>query len=103
MKLSEKIAEIRRQPEHIRLRYVWGSVAISMFFIITIWIFSITLMFTENNGKNKVSEDSATALTEQLKTVNNQLPSIENFSEKTGSSIQNSNTADTIRTDNLQQ
>jgi len=42
MDLNEKIEEIRRKPEHIRLRYVWGGVAISMFFIIIIWIFSLS-------------------------------------------------------------
>lgn len=41
MNLSEKIEEIKRQPEHIRLRYVWFFVAISMVAVVSIWIFSI--------------------------------------------------------------
>jgi hypothetical protein len=41
MDINKKIEEIRQKPEHIRLRYVWGGVAISMFFIIIIWIFSL--------------------------------------------------------------
>ncbi|MBU2028424.1 hypothetical protein KJ761_00855 [Patescibacteria group bacterium] len=41
MNLSEKIEEIRQKPEHIRLRYVWFLVALSMTFIFIIWIFSL--------------------------------------------------------------
>lgn len=41
MGLVEKIEAIKKEPEHIRLRYVWFSVFISMFFIIILWIFSL--------------------------------------------------------------
>jgi hypothetical protein len=41
MGLYEKIEEIREKPEHIRMRYVWAMVAISMIFVILIWIFSL--------------------------------------------------------------
>ncbi len=41
MGLLEKIEEIRQKPEHIRLRYVWVMVAISMVFILFIWIMSL--------------------------------------------------------------
>lgn len=41
MDINRKIQEIRQKPEHIRLRYIWGLVAVSMFFIIIIWIFSL--------------------------------------------------------------
>jgi heme/copper-type cytochrome/quinol oxidase subunit 1 len=42
MNLQRKLAEIRRKPEHIRLRYTYAAVAISMFFIILLWFFSIS-------------------------------------------------------------
>lgn len=41
MDLFEKIEEIRKKPEHIRLRYVWAMVAISMIFVLAIWFFSM--------------------------------------------------------------
>lgn len=41
MSIADKIEEIRQKPEHIRMRYVWVMVAISMFFIIAIWFFSL--------------------------------------------------------------
>jgi hypothetical protein len=44
-KIEKKIYEIRRQPEHIRLRYVWGAVALSMIFVIFIWIMSVKINF----------------------------------------------------------
>lgn len=40
MGLMEKIEDIRRRPEHIRKRYVWFFVGVSMAFIIMIWFFS---------------------------------------------------------------
>lgn len=47
MGIQEKIEEIRKKPEHIRIRYVWMWVAVSMVFIITIWIISIV---AQNRG-----------------------------------------------------
>lgn len=41
MNLSEKIEEIKRKPEHIRLRYVWFFVSVSMVGIVSIWVFSL--------------------------------------------------------------
>lgn len=41
MNLSEKIEEIKRKPEHVRLRYVWFFVAVSMVGILAIWVFSL--------------------------------------------------------------
>lgn len=52
MGINDKIEEIRRKPEHIRIRYVWMWVAISMVFVIAIWIVSIVAQ----NKKNSASE-----------------------------------------------
>jgi urea transporter len=41
MGLYEKIEEIRSKPEHIRMRYVWAMVAITMLFVLVIWFFSL--------------------------------------------------------------
>ena len=41
MNIQKKLEEIRQKPEHIKLRYTYFSVAISMFFIIILWFFSI--------------------------------------------------------------
>lgn len=50
MNLTEKIEEIKRKPEHIRLRYVWFFVLISMIAVIIIWIFSIKATIQNESG-----------------------------------------------------
>lgn len=40
--ISKKIEEIRRKPEHIRLRYAWLCVGVSMVFILIVWFFSLS-------------------------------------------------------------
>jgi len=38
---KQKLEEIKSKPEHIRIRYVWFSVIVSMVFIVIIWFFSM--------------------------------------------------------------
>jgi|GEM_PF-670460 len=52
--INKKIEEIRRKPEHIRIRYVWGLVAVSMVFILIIWIFSM-----KNSFQGRSSSDNS--------------------------------------------
>ena len=55
MNLYDKIEEIRRKPEHIRVRYVWACVAVSMFMVLAIWALSIKSKIyqykTEDSGQ----------------------------------------------------
>ena len=41
MNLYDKLEEIRQKPEHIRVRYVWFMVIISMIIVIGIWGLSL--------------------------------------------------------------
>lgn len=41
MNIQKKIEEIKKKPEHIRIRYVWFLTAFCMFFILLIWEISI--------------------------------------------------------------
>ena len=66
MSLQNKIEEIRRKPEHIRLRYVWALVAISMFFIIIIWFFSLKNSRTQT--ASPLNGVDTSAITEQFNT-----------------------------------
>lgn len=43
--LWEKIEWIREQPEHIRMRYVFGCLLVSMAFIVGIWLLSLKESF----------------------------------------------------------
>ena len=47
MGIYDKIEEIRQKPEHIRMRYVWLMVAISMTFVLAVWFLSF------GNGRNE--------------------------------------------------
>jgi len=47
-----KIDEIRRKPEHIRVRYAWMYTAIAMVFVILIWVISFSA------GKNDSSKEN---------------------------------------------
>lgn len=79
MNISEKIAAIRREPENVRMRYVWGSVSISMLIIFAIWIFSINAMFKNNKESSKKELDSNAGITEQLKNLKQQAPSFKEY------------------------
>lgn len=79
-RISKKIEHIQSQPEHVRLRWVWICVSISMFFILAIWIFSITTLFNGNNKELDGQED-AQSISEQLQDIKKTAPSLENFKE----------------------
>ena len=50
MGIMEKVEEIRSKPENIRIRYVWFFVAISMLFVIILWIFSLAASRQESQS-----------------------------------------------------
>lgn len=78
MNISKKIEEIRAEPEHIRLRWVWGSVAVSMMIIIAIWIFSIGSLFRNEER----ASDSNSQITKQLQELGQQAPSLKSLSDQ---------------------
>ena len=79
MNISQKIAEMRQQPEHVRMRYVWISVSISMLIIVAIWIFSIGLMFKKDKTKTDQVTDPATDIAKQLQDIKQQAPSLQDY------------------------
>ena len=86
MDINKKIEEIRQKPEYIRLRYVWGGVAISMFFIVIIWVFSLN----ESANKIKPAEtDNLPDIKQSLKeiqTTKDSTPSINEIIQKSQTS-----------------
>lgn len=105
MSLQNKIEEIRKKPEHIRLRYVWAMVAISMFFIIIIWFFSLKASRTQTaspmdgldtseiTGQFNAGKQSLESATEGFQSALEQQQSNNNLqnnsSENTGMDITN--------------
>ncbi len=90
MNIAKKIEEIQQQPEHIRLRWVWGSVAVSMLIILIIWLLSITLMFKSN--RNESSQESSNSNTDaQNQTISNtpsQSNSLKDYTKNNSISIE---------------
>ena len=75
MNISKKIEQIRRQPEHVRMRWVIGSVAVSMFFVFVIWLFSLQLMF----NKDAQVKNESNGLSETLKQIKETAPSLKDI------------------------
>ncbi len=65
--IDEKIAEIRSKPEHIRLRWVYGLVAISMLLVLFVWILSMKVSMTPQ------PDDDTTSIQDIRDTVNDTL------------------------------
>lgn len=70
MNITDKIEEIRRKPEHERVRYVWAMVSVSMIFIIFIWFFSFKSVLKSDNKINSGS-GSITGIEQESSEVNN--------------------------------
>lgn len=81
---------ILQQPEHIRMRWVWGCVAVSMFIILIFWGFSITSMFAnrEKTASNQNFENNIQDMQEQLQILQNQASEIKNVGSLDAASIE---------------
>lgn len=83
MNISEKIEEIRNQPEYMRVRYVWGCVAVSMFIIFILWIFSIASMFAdEKKNSNQTTTGVVPSMDEQLQALQAQSKSLKDLNDQ---------------------
>jgi hypothetical protein len=85
MSINKKIEEIRCKPEHIRIRYVWAGVLITMLFIVIIWLFSLGESF-ENFSS---STSDARYLKDQWNNTKENMPSIEEFMKSSGKELEN--------------
>lgn len=70
MGIQSKIEEIRRQPEHIRMRYVLGSVCVSMLIISILWIFSITTSLRSEKENNPLPLETKGEVNQSAPDVN---------------------------------
>ena len=81
MNISDKLKEIKKQPEHVRLRWAWGLAAAITFFVAVIWLVSLNFQKQKKSDfrltgqqKNFINEfqDQAESLkdaTDQLKNI----------------------------------
>ena len=75
-KIEKKVHEVQQQPEHIRLRWVWGSVAVTMLFIVIIWAMSMRVNFLNINSDTK-AQKSINEFQDQFSNITDTLPSEE--------------------------
>ncbi|MFA6159756.1 MAG: hypothetical protein WC678_01545 [Parcubacteria group bacterium] len=57
MNIFNKIDEIRKQPDHIRLRWAWGLTAVGMFFIVIIWMISFSAQISSLKSEEKTVDN----------------------------------------------
>jgi Tfp pilus assembly protein PilO len=103
MDINKKIEEIRRKPEHIRMRYVWVAVAITMLFVFIIWIFSLQETFKSSQPE----ESSVSDLKEKFQSQKQEMPSLDDFMKQgdklTEENISNQNNSPAEDNSNLNQ
>jgi hypothetical protein len=87
MDISKKIEEIRRKPERIRLRYIWGLVAISMVFIVIIWLLSIRESAKNLHFSNDSNLPDISKSLEEIGSIKDSSPSINDIMENVDNSI----------------
>lgn len=81
-KIAEKISKIRLEPEHVRMRYVWGCVIASMLLIFALWIFSINVMFQKQKATRSVEQGNTSNLSEQLQELKKQTTSLKDYTQQ---------------------
>jgi len=83
--IQNKINEIRRKPEYIRIRYAWACAASVTFLVIIIWIVSLT---AKNEADEITNQEIFTP--EQLEPIDNlktEGTNLKNATEKLKDSI----------------
>lgn len=84
MDIAKKIEEIKSKPEHIRLRYVWFFVFLSMILVLFIWFFSMKMQMMQFTGSNSnITTDLGTTMND----FNKQSEALKNTVENTKKSL----------------
>lgn len=52
--IEQKIEAIRREPEYVRLRYVWGLVAVVMLIVLFVWITNLRENFRNSDPASDI-------------------------------------------------
>lgn len=71
MGIFDKIDHIRQKPEHIRVRFVWLCVAISMVFVLIFWVISLKSQPQTTAPDEVITQDLKSQLDQQKQTLEN--------------------------------
>lgn len=88
MGIIDKIEQIRQKPEHIRMRYVWICVLVSMLFVLGIWV--ISFKANQQNNQNSAEQVGSDEIFNQFQ---EQKESLKNVTEGFQKSLQQSQDA----------
>lgn len=92
MNIWDKIEEIRQKPEHIRMRYVWGMVAISMIFVISLWFLSILSQKTDTSSNAvPAADETMQAIGQSQQEIQDDVSGMKKSLEQIQSQSQNQN------------
>ncbi len=56
--IKQKISEINRQPENVRLKYMYIAIFICMILVMTIWIMSVKINFSSNANQKEIQPET---------------------------------------------
>ncbi|PID52251.1 MAG: hypothetical protein CR972_03130 [Candidatus Moraniibacteriota bacterium] len=73
-KIEKTVQNVRQQPEHIRMRWVWISVIIGMIFVTFIWMMSLRISFFTIQA-DKQTQETLNDFQKQFSDVTETLPS----------------------------
>jgi ABC-type glycerol-3-phosphate transport system permease component len=86
--IQNKISEIRKKPEHIRIRYAWACAACVTFLVIIIWIISLSAKNTDEITNQEIFTPEQLKPIDDLKTEGSNL---KNATENLKNSIDSQN------------
>lgn len=90
MSLSDKIEGIRQKPEHIRMRYVWFFVTLSMLFVIILWVFSLKTLKPESQSAPTENDFSGSNI---IKEFNQEQQKLDDARKNAESALSDNNAA----------
>lgn len=89
MNLQNKIDEIRRKPEHIRIRYAWGSAIFLTLVVVIIWVVSLATQDSRSKDNNPLFSPQEMQSFNDLKTQKDSLEKATDTMKKSFDSQQN--------------
>ena len=89
MNIQNKIDEIRRKPEHIRIRYAWACSIAVTFLVVIIWIVSLVAENKKENAAELIPNKDE--IVNQFNGLNDQKKSIEDAAKQIKNSAEQQN------------
>ncbi|HWQ59909.1 MAG TPA: hypothetical protein VN420_02045 [Candidatus Fimivivens sp.] len=85
--LERKLDEVRQEPEHVRIRYVWASVAVIMTILFLFWVMMLRDGFrasslADSNSMKDVIPPSAGSLVKEGESIGQMVGKAQSLAEE---------------------